>query len=92
MKGKKLLTNAGEISYSVVRERRKSVSLRFNNSELIIAIPRYSLVDVDKLIRDHMSWIVKHYIEISNSKNLLEGDSILMNGVYHPIEFLEKPG
>lgn len=89
---KKLLTEAGEIAYFVVREKRKSVSLRFHNSELIIAIPRYSLVNIDRLIKDHMSWIVKHYTEISNSKNLLEGDSILISGLYHPIEFVEKQG
>ena len=89
---RQLLTEIGEIPYSVVRERRKSVSLRFHNSELIVAIPRYSLVNVDRLLKDHLSWIVKHYVEIKSSKNLLQDGAILINGTYHQIEYVGKLG
>ncbi|MDE1869545.1 MAG: DUF45 domain-containing protein [Candidatus Micrarchaeota archaeon] len=89
---KRLSTEVGEIPYSVVRERRKSVSLRFHNSELIVAIPRYSLVNIDRLLKDHLNWIVKHYTEIKDSKNLLQDGAILINGVYHQIEYAHKYG
>lgn len=89
---KKIVTEFGGISYFVLRERRKSISLKFRNASLIVQIPKYSLVNVEDLLSQHMDWIVKHYIEISNSKNLLKGHEILLNGVYHKMEFVPKAG
>lgn len=89
---KVLDTPGGEIPYTVIRGKRRSISLKFHNAQLIVAIPRYSLVNVDRLLKDHMNWIVKHYIEISNSKNLLTREEILLGGVYHRIEFSYKKG
>jgi len=90
---KKIQTEFGEINYSVVRERRKSISLKFHDSTtLIVSIPRYSLVNIDRLIENHMSWIIKHSSEIASSKNFIKGDEVLYGGSYHRMEFREKGG
>ncbi|MGI0141750.1 MAG: M48 family metallopeptidase [Candidatus Micrarchaeales archaeon] len=90
---KKIKTEFGEISYSVVRGKRRSISLKFHNSStLIISIPRYSLVNVDGLIQKHMGWISKHAIEIANSRELIRDGSVLYGGNYYSMDFREKLG
>ncbi|MDE1761864.1 MAG: M48 family metallopeptidase [Candidatus Micrarchaeota archaeon] len=89
----KIATSFGEIDCSVVRERRKSISLRFeNHSTLIVSIPRYSLANVDRILERHMPWIVKHAEELRNSKDLVSMGRILCNGTYVPLEFVEGFG
>ncbi|MDE1850682.1 MAG: M48 family metallopeptidase [Candidatus Micrarchaeota archaeon] len=86
-------TDLGGINYSVVRGRRKSISLKFNgSSNLIISIPRYSLVNIERLIDDHRSWIIKHSSEIASSKNFVRGEEVLYAGSYCRMEFREKVG
>ncbi|MDE1828050.1 MAG: M48 family metallopeptidase [Candidatus Micrarchaeota archaeon] len=90
---KKIKTEFGEINYSVVREKRKSISLKFHDSStLIVSIPRYSLVNIERLIEGHRSWIIKHSSEIASSRNFMRGDEVLYAGSYYPMEFREKIG
>ncbi|MDE1824899.1 MAG: DUF45 domain-containing protein [Candidatus Micrarchaeota archaeon] len=88
---KNITTEHGEIKYSVVRGRRKSISLRFHDSStLLISIPRYSLVNIERLIRKHMDWITEHSSEMASSMHFIKDGKVLQGGSYLQVKLVER--
>ncbi|MDE1856096.1 MAG: M48 family metallopeptidase [Candidatus Micrarchaeota archaeon] len=86
-------TELGEISYSVVRGKRRSISLHFQNSStLVVSVPKYSLVNIERLLDRHMKWITKQFCQMLNSKDMVREEEVLYNGSYHKIEFVPWAG
>ena len=88
---KSIITEHGEIKYSVVRGKRKSISLKFyDSSTLLVSIPKYSLVNVERLIRKHMEWITKHSFEMASSMHFIKEGKVLQDGSYLPVKLTQR--
>ncbi len=93
MRGR-LRTKVGTIFYSVIEQDRRTISLRIANNQLTVAIPRWKRINVERLLKRHISWITKHYAQMLLTKDLMKKDSIMLNGKYYMLYFsksTEKP-
>ncbi|HUI86279.1 MAG TPA: SprT family zinc-dependent metalloprotease [Nitrososphaerales archaeon] len=80
------------IEYVVVKgESGRYTYFRFNREGILeIVVPRGRRVDLAAAIRGRGSWILKHYLETSRSRRVLDKDSVMFDGIQLKIVFEES--
>ncbi len=86
------------IHVDVVRERRKTLSLRvLDTGEVILKVPmNASEKEIDRFLDEKHDWLVKHYRVVENRnaafQDIVDFKKVLVNGEYMPLVIGPKPG
>lgn len=83
-----------QVEYVVVRGRsRRYTYFRFrSDATLQIVVPQGRKVDIESIIGERSSWILRHYLEMSRNQRVLDHDSLLYDGNRLKIIFEEVQG
>lgn len=85
----KILIGGNEIKYRVRRNNSRYLSLRLKeNLELEIALPRHLDLDAEKILESKKRWIERKYEELSNRKQVLQGNKVLHKGVQYDMRVI----
>lgn len=82
------------IEYAIIRgTSRRYTYFRFRpDLTLEVVLPRGRPVDVEKVIKGRSSWLQSEYDRLSNTKNVLGDETVMIDGKLLRIVFSEGPG
>jgi predicted metal-dependent hydrolase len=89
-----LFLGARRIDYAVVKgTSRRYTYFRFRpDMTLEVILPRGSVVDVEKALRDRSSWLQHEYEKLSGTRDVLGHDSVMFDGKVLKVVFSRSPG
>jgi predicted metal-dependent hydrolase len=89
-----LIVSGRQVKASIVKGRASnSVSAKFlSPHELELTIPwKMSALDAPKFLEQHKTWLERAYKRFLGKRGVFSGGSVLVNGEYLKVEFVESP-
>jgi predicted metal-dependent hydrolase len=75
-----------QIKYFVKKSGSRYIYLRFKpNLQLEVVLPFYSSKNVEEILKEKSSWILRKYKELLQRKKIFDGKKLLIDGEYYQI-------